>query len=71
MELAISILTYFHRGSFWIGIRQIYTYHRVNLFNCAEDLSVQLVFLYRTKEKSCFTTASDAVVIDHLWHSNS
>ena len=33
-----------HKGSFWISIRQIYTYHRVNLFKCAEDLSVQLVF---------------------------
>ena len=33
-----------HNGFFWISIRQIYTYHRVNLFNCAEDLSVQLVF---------------------------
>ena len=33
-----------HKGSFWISIRQIYTYHRVNLFNCAKDLSVQLLF---------------------------
>ena len=33
-----------HKGSFWISIRHVYTYHRVNYFDYAEDLSVQLEF---------------------------
>ena len=40
-------------------------YHRVNLFDYAEDLVFNWCFLYRTKEKSYFTIAFDAVVIDH------
>ena len=43
-----------HKGFFWISIRQIYTYHRVNLFNCAEDLSVQLVFSIKEKREILF-----------------